>query len=308
MTDTDDDDAVWEDIFDDIKATPALIHAVLPQYAFDPVAKTRLEDDHGQGQPLQRTSFQAGPKTMSLSESDLRAMTFLQAHQADWSADFRDRLLTGGLTQASVDAFISFFAKTWTDGRRDRQSSPYAIALKAALRAYAYSILRHKGVYVAAPADVSANPSTRPCLTPDEIAVIYEANTGMTQTYLADYIDALDGDLISSLSDLMARRGIFMQPSFHPHLVEQNYLSSYSMALGPVEQFAQTWTPQSRATGVPCIFSVPFSTLQPRIVAFAPFIDGMDLSQMEIVTAPPLRALKIRHHGLHGGIEEYQVD
>jgi hypothetical protein len=43
-------------------------------------------------------------------------------------------------------------------------------------------------------------------------------------------------------------------------------------------------------------------------VAFAPFIEGMDLSQLELVVAPPIAPMPLRHLGEHGGIHEFEFD
>jgi len=45
--------------------------------------------------------------------------------------------------------------------------------------------------------------------------------------------------------------------------------------------------------------------IQERVVAFAPFVDGMDLSQLEFVVAPPVERTPLRDHGEHGGIREF---
>ncbi len=40
-------------------------------------------------------------------------------------------------------------------------------------------------------------------------------------------------------------------------------------------------------------------------MAFAPFVDGMDLSQLEFVVAPLVERTPLRDHGEHGGIREF---
>jgi len=81
---------------------------------------------------------------------------------------------------------------------------------------------------------------------------------------------------------------------------ELHYLSSYSIALTPVEQFAQTWTDATRDAGVPSIFSAPLPAIQNRVVAFAPFIEDMDLRQLELVVAPPIEPTPLRRLGEQG--------
>ena len=87
--------------------------------------------------------------------------------------------------------------------------------------------------------------------------------------------------------------------------MEVSYLSSFSFAIGrPTELFAQTMR-RRVCTRFPCIVSCPINAIHDRIVAFAPFINGMTLDQVEIVVAPPIRATPLSHHGKFGDINEY---
>ena len=85
-----------------------------------------------------------------------------------------------------------------------------------------------------------------------------------------------------------------------------HYPSSYSFALGPVEQFSRTWTKATRNTGVPSVFPAPLPAVQKRVVAFAPFIEGMGLRQLELVVAPPIQPTPLQHLGDHGSIHEFE--
>lgn len=94
-------------------------------------------------------------------------------------------------------------------------------------------------------------------------------------------------------------------PSVETIRREVHYLSSFSLALGPVEQFAQTWTPATKSSGVPSIFSAPLPAIQHRVVAFAPFIAGMSLRQLEFVVAPPIAETILSRDGAFGGVEQF---
>jgi hypothetical protein len=85
--------------------------------------------------------------------------------------------------------------------------------------------------------------------SPEEMALIFEANRGLIDAFLPDYIDHLGPEGPGSLDELYVRRGVFM-PLSDSVRRELHDLSSYSLALGPVEQFAQTWTPATRSTGM----------------------------------------------------------
>jgi hypothetical protein len=148
------------------------------------------------------------------------------------------------------------------------------------------------------------DPSTKALFTPEEMAAIFEANYGLIDALLPDYLDHLGDEGPGALGRLFVRRGVCM-PSVNDVRCELHYLSSYSLSLGPVEQFAQTYTPATQRKGVPTIFSAPLPAVQGRVVAFAPFVDGMDLRQLEFVVAPPVESTPLQDDGEHAGIREF---
>jgi hypothetical protein len=150
----------------------------------------------------------------------------------------------------------------------------------------------------------AVDDSVPPLLAPTEMAAIFEANNGLIEAFLPDYVDHLGDEGPGSLDDLYVRRGVYMSAVDRVRR-ELHYLSSYSLTLGPVEQFAQTWTLATRDVGEPSIFSGPLPAIQHRVVAFAPFIEGMDLSQLEFVVAPPVEEMPLQDDGVHGGIHEF---
>ena len=131
------------------------------------------------------------------------------------------------------------------------------------------------------------------CFTPDEVQAIFDANAGMIEALLPDYVDHLGNEGQGSLGDLYIRRGVYVSAVETDVRKELHCLTSYSLALGPVEQFTQTWTPQTRDNGNPTIFAAPLAAAQNRVVAFAPFIANMDLRQLEFVVARPWRGHRL---------------
>ena len=281
-----------------------LIHACLPQNLHDPFSRKRLFKDSTGSAPVARTPFNAGHKVMADDESIVRAYDFFKNKQACWSAHFRDYVLKKNVPSSKLDIFVTSFSKLWIDGMKRRQDSPEMQAIKASIRDYDHLYYPDDaGRFVINP----INNTIEPLFTPDEMAEIFNANDGLISALMPDYIDCLEVEGPSSLDDLYVRRGVFM-PSVGKFRQELNYLSSYSLTLGPVEQFAKTWSPETKDVGKPRIFSAPLPAIQRRIVAFAPFIEGMDLRQLEFVIAPPVEETPLQYDGEHGGIHEYSFD
>ncbi|MBV1825296.1 hypothetical protein [Komagataeibacter oboediens] len=278
-----------------------LRYSILPQSIADPVVREQLLSDSSGEAPLERTAFSPGLKVMDGSESNTRLFTFFEDRQEKWAEEFRDYLLSRGITVAKIDVYNESFAQHWVDGRKRRQDSAEMLAIKASIRDHDLKFHRQTSGQFVINQMVSAST---PLFTPDEMAIVFEANQGLIDAFLPDYIDILDATCYGTISDLHVRRGVCM-PTIEQVRRELHYLSSYSLTLGPVEQFAQTYTPATRVGGVPSIFSAPLPAVQTRIVAFAPFVKDMDLSQLELVVAPPIASTQLQYDGEFGGIHEF---
>ena len=278
-----------------------LRYVTLPQNLADPVVLDRLLRDSTGAAPLMRTAFSPGLKVMDGNESDARLYTFFVERQEQWAYEFQDYLQSHEIAEAKIDAYCESFANHWVDGRKRRQDSAEMLAIKASIRDHDLKFHpRTADKFVINPVD----KATQSLFTPDEMAIVFEATRGLIDAFLPDYVDLLDATLGGTISDLHVRRGVLM-PDIEKVRRELHYLSSYSFALGPVEQFAQTYTPAMRGSGVKSIFSAPLPAIQTRIVAFAPFVKNMDLRQLELVVAPPIASTPLQYDGEFDDIHEF---
>lgn len=297
MTSTDDDFDVFLDTW---VLGEGARYSSLRQNLHDPyIIQQVVEDSTGEA-GVQRRPYQPGTKSMASEELRARAFNFFETKHARWVHEFKDYVETRGVPLRKLAEYNRSFSQLWTDGRSSRQNSQAMQAIKASLRDFDQD--RFPGLldrFVINPVDTTVPP----LFSIDEMAIIFDANSGLIDAFLPDYVDYLDGAGPDTLSELYIRRGVNM-PSVEKYRSELHYLSSYSLALGPAEQFAQTFTPSSKEKGVACLFSAPLSAVQDRIVAFAPFVEGMNLAQLEIVVAPPTTFTSLDDHGEYGGIRE----
>ena len=278
-----------------------LDHASLPQNLDDPYSRDLLLGDMTGEAGVTRTTYQHGTKLMGDDEKRARAYDFFAKHQREWSKGLREYVLERGVPVAKFNVYARAFATDWVDGAKRRQHSPEMLAIRASVRDHDRGFHRHAaGKYVRFP----VADAVETLFTPTEMEVIFEANSGLVEAYLSKYIDHLDGAGPSTISGLYVRRGVKM-PAVDAHRIEMSELSSYSLGIGAVEQFAQQHTAKTKATGVQSIFSAPLPAVQKRIVAFAPFIAKMDLRQLELVVAPPVEKMLFVDQGEFGGIREY---
>lgn len=292
------------DVFlDTWEPSPQLRHATSDAYLSDPVVRERLLKGDDDPDAVTRAAWSGGPKVMDADEHVVRQADYFADMQPKWSADYRDLLLSNGVPTAKIGLIEEAFRSDWVDGYARRQNTPTMMALKASIRDFDRLCQRSAaGKYVLNPV-----PETvQALLTPEQTRALFEANSNLLHVHMPSYLDEFGDPNFAGLNQLYVRRGVFMPLPEDGIRRELHYLSSYSLALGPVEQFARTWTPASRMTGVPVIFSAPLPALQTRTAAFAPFIAGMDLSQLELVVAPPVEEVPLIAGQEYGGIHEYE--
>lgn len=298
----------YDKFLDEWVPGPLLRYAVLPPNIYDPLVRQRLRDDPTDyAVPKRKENISGQRKGMSHEEKALRSWEYFVEKQSTWSFDFIQRLRNHedlvGLPKAKVRRFIEAFRDDWVDGRRRRQDTDFMRRLKRSIQLHdAKKCLLEPNPFV------TENPDSNvePFFTVDEMAKIFSVNDRLIELYMSDYLDHLKSDTMSALSQLYVRRGVRMPAGKIDVLIEKNYLSSYSLALEPVEQFSQTGCGKGKhEEGSPCIFSAPISAIQSRVVAFAPFVCGMDLEQLEIVVAPPITRTPLRFLDVVEGIEEY---
>jgi len=297
-----------EVLLDNWKPSPLLQHATLPLNVSDPFLLDRLIADSTAKADVEREPFVAGSKkTMSPDEAKSRRFEFFVAGQAMWSQDVRTRMLDEGISKTSVDTYRRAFACSWVDGSDRRQTSSAILAIKASVRDH--DLHFHKG----APEKFVIRPipdEQKALFTPEEMKLVFEINSNLLETVAQDYLEELNTtDLIdasgpTSINEIVVRRGVRM-PMAPKHRMELYHLSSYSLALGPAEQFSVMWKAANDKSGIPSIFSAPLPAVQTRVVAFAPFVDGMALDQLELIVAPPVEATPLSDDGLYGAIREY---
>jgi hypothetical protein len=286
----------YEKWFDDevskIEKSELIQLATLKKYLNDPAAAERFLDAAAAGETtIPRTPNYKGIKKIDPREFSTNGYEFFAAHHADWAADFEGRLKSV-MDDSKVDKFLDSVRGLWVDGYTKRQHDPFFVALKASIREHDRAFFRHRTVFVEerAPADAA------PFFTPDEMHVVFETATRMTDTLLEDYLESRSDAPENALSDLFVHRGIFpTQPIRDRVWVEKNYLTSYSMSVSVAEVFAQTWQSGNQpAQGTPTVVSTEYSTLSGRVIAFAPLIPGMTLGQLELLVAPPIEAFALK--------------
>lgn len=288
-------DLDYDEFLDTWEETDLLRHVTRDPNLFDPYAQQQLLDDVSGAGAITRLVRSKGYNRMSAEEAKVRRLDYFEERQAAWSQDFRQRLLDEGVREDRVDIFLHAMSTIWTDGAA-RQLAPEMQRLKSAIHQHDLRFhQRHAGQFVLSWPD----PACEPLFDLGEMRTVFEVNQRMLELHMAEYLEVLFGEREGSINSLYVRRGVCMPQPPGKHLVEAHYLSSYSLASGTVELFAQTQG-KRQCSAFPCIFSGPVPAIQSRVVAFAPFIADMKLDQMEFVVAPPVEPIALLEQDLLG--------
>ncbi|WP_284448008.1 hypothetical protein [Pseudoxanthomonas mexicana] len=288
---------------------PALMFASSEPYVHDPLALERLIRHGSIGDAtLARDMYRPGTKHVGPEEVEITNLEFFRITQTQNSTELRARLRSAGISSARIDRYMEAFATLWVGTRSQRLHSPQMLEVMASI--VQHDLAFHRG---AAGRHVVNKPyvETSPLFSPEQMAAVFQANSDMLETALYAYSKHLPESDGWSINRVYARRGMHRVTDIPPVWSEQQYLNSYSLTVTVPEQFAQTYTSASRRAGTPMIVSACLPSIQGRIVAFAGFVEGMSVDQAELVVAPPVREIAVRHLGTHGSdpaIKEYVYD
>ncbi|MGO4502178.1 hypothetical protein [Dyella sp. 2YAF14] len=244
-----------------------------------------------------------GPKFITPEEQEARHFHFFRDGQQAWSDEFVERLIDSGIGRDRVEQFFHLLANVWVDGKGRRQNESGMLAIKSAIQAHDRRYHRdYAGKFV-----INKVKNVLPMFEPHEMRAIFRTNENMLANMAHAYLTDLQGDREGSINNLTVRRGARMSVT---ELVrrELNYLSSYSLAITPAEQFSQNLSSGAGDDVAACVFSARLPAIQQRTVAFAPFIRGMSIEQLEVVVAPPIRPTPLRDDGRWAIFSHYSFD
>jgi len=270
--------------------------AVLEKYLHDPAFAGRFISAGANFEDaIARTGYYPDEKTIEPDEFiDGGYKFFNDTHEA-YAEEFESRL-GEIIDKEKVDIYLDAFRQLWTDGKKNRQKSDIMMQIKASIRDHDRFFFPKNNVFVnkknAVPEDVLA------FFTPEEMRAIFDLNGRLANTCVEDYLASRHDSRSNSINRIYLHRGIFApRRILDSVLVEENYLTSYSMAVTVPEVFAQTRSSSTAKAGEAMMMGAPFPLFLQRIVMFAPFIKGIKLGQLEVCVAPPLEIFPLDYHG-----------
>lgn len=292
-------DITYEEFLDQWEETDLLKYSTLEQNLDDPYIENMIHNANGVGDKIVRSQCTKGIQSTELAEVSLRKFVFIESKRASYQQDFIERLFAIGIDQNRLNVFLDAIANKWTNG--GKKNSGIIERIQASIQA-------HDAIYRKANSEIFVKNSIAKNIEPffdiQEIEDIFNINSNMLTNFFEEYILALYGEMEGSINRITVRRGIHTPILISEGLrYEHNHLCSFSLALTTSEKFSQIR--RKIKNGYCCILSTDLPVIQNRVIAFAPFIPEMSITQMEFVVASPLEPQQIIYSGEFAGIHEF---
>ncbi len=169
----------------------SLRHATLPRNLNDPLIRDRFMNGGIYTGSVIRSEYASGTKAMDVQEIVARGHDFFRSKHKEWAAAFGDYVLGRGVPNEKLDAFVTRFSNLWVDGTARRQASSEMLAIKASIRDFDLLCCPDTaGCFV----EETINDCIQPLFTPKEMAAVFEANNGLIDALIPDYIDFLGAE------------------------------------------------------------------------------------------------------------------
>jgi hypothetical protein len=275
-------------------------YSELEKYIFDPFYEHRYVKAASNGlTDIARDPGKPGPKAVSKTESLVSGYSFFEENKEKMRQDYLDRLTSSVISEEKVLRFIKIIAEFWYDGRPERTTSDDIWEIKKSIRNYC--IERTGGTKFAVKDE---NRDIKPLFETYEMGHLLKVTHEMFDHYMQDYLQSRQDYLENSSNRIYIHRGIRIDELLSEgDYYEYDYINSYSLAQSVPEQF----TAIARNGKFRTMIGGCVNDFSDQILAFAPFIPGMNIQQLELCIIPGIYPLRVRYDGEYSGINEYTL-
>lgn len=237
---------------------------------------------------------------IAVEQSELAndALDFFHKHRAEMVDEFVSDLRSsiGKQRQESLCELLV------TDWQTDRESTALR-SLKASIRDYMAIETNARPPQVNTEHLIRKYQASYDCIAIEKVMLATQLSLSK---YIHRWLDTHPRGRTMGLHDVYFRRGIALSTELEhgSRLIEHDYLSSYSLSLSTAEKFAYSangYTPN------PTLIHTDYSTVEPRVFFFSPFIPHMNIDQLELGVIPPLRDHRITRRATFGSVHDYVV-
>lgn len=274
---------------------------LLPQNTYSETAQMRFISSIGgstEVSPNRAKSIKGENKNICIHEENLDVFSFFYNTSEKLQNEFRERFIKE-LGKDKYTHFIEMIVDQWSDGKSKRLKGEDLINFKKAIHHYLVS-KNSKQLYCSN----TLNDYNLTLFNGQDIEKIIELNKSMMQCAIEDWIEVHPNRFQFSTNNIYFRRGInAVLEGQSGSYIEKDYISSYSLAISVAEQFSQTGKNQRT------IVNAEFGMFENRVLFFAPFIEGMNLKQIEIGVIPQFnKPLKFTYQTEIDNVKEYLLN
>lgn len=284
------------------KPHKSVITALLPQNESSELIKERmLEAIHFEDTDIERINDNLQSIAVNDKELQSDALLYFYENKKIFQDEFINELEQSGVSSEEYAIYCGVVAKEWITGR------PFdgVVRLKKSVHDYLQEVFPSIQLNTAVQSSIHELDNIKPLISTITLSKILSINYQMLYEHLENW-KALhpNRDNISN-GDIFLRRGLQLNTNLNipnPY-VEQDFISSYSIALTIAEQFSKFNKPK-----FPVHINGDWGLFEQRVLFFSPFIPNMEVQELEFGVIPSKEPLPIYYQGLHAGVHEYILD
>lgn len=285
------------------KPHKAVITALLPQNQSSELIRGRMvEAIHFEDTEIERVDNNLEPIAVREKELDSDALCYFYENKESFRDEFIDELEQCDISSDEYVTFCDVIAKEWITGFQSER----VLRLKKSVHDYFQEKFRgHIRFDEIIQKPINELSNVKPLISTETISKILSINHQMLYEHIEKWKDLHPNHDNISSSDVFLRRGLQLGANSNTskQYIEQDFISSYSMAVSVAEQFSQFESPN-----FPVHINGELALFEQRILFFSPFIPNMEVQELEFGVIPSENPLPIHYQGKHGGIHEYIID
>jgi len=287
-----------------MKDIPKIVEtATLPQYQESAAFFERfLDAAHNEDGEILRTPNKKGIKLADVSEIDADFLSYFISNKTALEKEFIQDL-KNEIGKVKAKLFCDVISNDWYDGKGLRNGVRVR-GVKCGVKQYLTRVISNKIDL----SDLIENYEIANCkqlFSAHEIAKILTINDQMMMKHIEVWKSQHPNSDRLSTDNIFLRRGLSLENEIdteQPYR-EWDYINSYSIAFSTSEMFAQM-----KKGKLPALINGDIGLFNGRILFFSPFIQNMDVGQLEAGIIPSSTLVPIKYQGKHGDIFEYVLD
>ncbi|VGO11808.1 hypothetical protein PDESU_00355 [Pontiella desulfatans] len=254
---------------------------------------------NNEGCSLEVSEAGKGEKVVDSCEYISCELSFFERNRLTMEANFRERCLKK-VPEDKFDKYITIMSGVWVKGASATRSRE--------VKSLYDSVVEFLKTREDNPCEYIRKPyrtTGEPLFTVGELTHLLITNSELINLYFSNFAEhCREQGYDISTSEFWLHRGVHLKDPFEngSQYVENRFLTSYTISVSIMEKFAQI-IPDKKVA----LISGQLYDLKDQVFAFAPFIPGMPITQMEVVLMPSTKVITMDLVHEDGKLYDYEL-